>query len=92
MKVLIVGCGAVGQVFGLYLQKAGVELGLYDRPATADRLQQALEHGGLPIFEFPRSRGQEPIARAMIGREFYRVGLFYVNRFKYGEKGDTGKE
>ena len=28
MKILIVGCGAVGQVFGLFLQKAGVELGL----------------------------------------------------------------
>lgn len=65
MKVLIVGCGAVGQVFGLYLQKAGVELGLYDRPATVDRLKQALEHGGMPLFEIPRSRGRKPIARRL---------------------------
>ena len=50
MKVLIVGCGAVGQVFGLYLQKAGVELGFYARPGSADRLKQALEHGGIASF------------------------------------------
>ena len=35
MKVLMVGCGAVGQVFGLHLQKAGVELGFYARPGSA---------------------------------------------------------
>ncbi len=60
MKVLMVGCGAVGQVFGLFLQKAGVELGLYDRPATAERLKQALEQGGLPLFQISHSRGQAP--------------------------------
>jgi hypothetical protein len=65
MKVLIVGCGAVGQVFGFFLQKAGVELGLYDQPATADRLKQALEHGGLPIFQITRSRRMDPIAHRL---------------------------
>ncbi len=62
MKVLIVGCGAVGQVFGLALQKAGVELGCYDRPAVVERLKQALEHGGMPLFQISNSRGR--VARA----------------------------
>ncbi len=60
MKVLMVGCGAVGQVFGLFLQKAGVELGLYDRPAAVDKLKQALEQGGLPLYQISRSRGRDP--------------------------------
>ena len=70
MKVLLVGCGAVGQVFGLFLQKAGVELGLYDRPAAVDRLKQALDRGGLPLFQISRSRGQDPIAHHL---ENYQV-------------------
>jgi hypothetical protein len=65
MKVLIVGCGAVGQVLGLFLQKAGVELSLYDQPATVDRLTQALEHGGPPIFQISNSRGREPIVHRL---------------------------
>jgi 2-dehydropantoate 2-reductase len=58
----MVGCGAVGQVFSLFLQKAGVDLGLYDRPATIERLKQALEHGGLPLFQIYHSRGRDPRA------------------------------
>jgi hypothetical protein len=65
MKVLIVGCGAVGQVFSLYLQRAGVELGLYDRPSTAERLKQAMEHGGMPLFQISKSRGKEPLAHRL---------------------------
>ena len=54
MKVLMVGCGAVGQVFGLHLQKAGVELGLYDRPATVDKLKQASgTWEACPFFKSP---------------------------------------
>jgi hypothetical protein len=60
MKVLMVGCGAVGQVFGLALQKAGAELGCYDRPAAAERLKQALEHGGMPLFQISNARGRPP--------------------------------
>ncbi|MGB7538023.1 MAG: 2-dehydropantoate 2-reductase N-terminal domain-containing protein, partial [Anaerolineales bacterium] len=70
MKVLIVGCGAVGQVWGLFLQKAGVELGLYDRPATVEKLKQALEQGGLPLFQITRSHREDPIARRLAN---YRV-------------------
>jgi len=69
MKVLIVGCGAVGQVFGLYLQNSGVELGCYEKPATAEMLNHALEHGGLPLFQI-RSRGQAPRAHHL---EIYKV-------------------
>jgi hypothetical protein len=81
MKVLMVGCGAVGQVFGLFLQKAGVELGLYDLPATADRLKQALNHGGMPLFQISRSRGQDPSAHHL---ENYQVLMDFggCQRFK----------
>lgn len=81
MKVLMVGCGAVGQVFGLYLQRAGVELGLYDRPATVERLKQRLKHGGLPLFQISRSRGGKPIAHRL---ENYQVvaDLGECQRFK----------
>jgi hypothetical protein len=64
MKVLIVGCGAVGQVFGVSLQKAGVELGLYDRPATLVKLEQALVDEGLPLFQV-RRRGRAPLAHRL---------------------------
>jgi hypothetical protein len=70
MKVLIVGCGAVGQVFGLFLQKAGVELGLYDRPATVEKLKQAQKLGGLPLFQISHSHRRDPIAHRL---ENFRV-------------------
>lgn len=65
MKVLMVGCGAVGQVFGLCLQQAGVELGFYARPGSADELKQALEHGGLPLFQASHLRRRDPIAHRL---------------------------
>jgi hypothetical protein len=61
MKVLIVGCGAVGQVYGLALQKAGVTLGLLDQPATAQKLKQAREQGGLPLFQVSHKHRKDPI-------------------------------
>ena len=60
MKVMIVGCGAVGQVFGLALQKGGVELGLYDQPGITAKLQQALTGAGLPLYQVRRRR-HDPI-------------------------------
>jgi hypothetical protein len=65
MKVLLVGCGAVGQVFGLHLQKAGVELGLYDRPAIIDKLKRALEQGGIPLFQITRLHRRNPITHCL---------------------------
>jgi len=59
MKVIIVGCGAIGQVFGLFLQEAGVELGLYDRAGTLKKLKLALDQGGLPLSRF---RKRDPLA------------------------------
>ncbi len=61
MKVLIVGCGAVGQVYGLFLQKAGVTLGYLDRPATVEKLREALKHAGLPVYQISRSHRLDPI-------------------------------
>ena len=54
-KVLIVGCGAVGQVYGLSLQKAGVELGYLDRPTTVEALKAGTRTrriAPLPSFVF----------------------------------------
>jgi hypothetical protein len=65
MKVLLVGCGAVGQVFGLCLQKAGVELGFYARPASADRLRQALENGGMPLYQISHLHRRDPIVHRL---------------------------
>jgi hypothetical protein len=70
VRILIVGCGAVGQVYGLYLQKVGVELALYARPATADRLKQALELGGVPLFQTSYFRRRDVIAHRL---DNYRV-------------------
>jgi len=81
MKVLVVGCGAVGQVFGLFLQKSGVELGLYDQPATVDRLKQALEHGGMPLFQISHSHGRDPIAHRL-GNYQVVMDLGECQRFK----------
>jgi hypothetical protein len=70
MKVLLVGCGAVGQVFGLFLQKAGVELGFYARPGSADRLCRALEHGGMPLYQISHLHRRDPIVHRL---ENYQV-------------------
>jgi hypothetical protein len=61
MNVLIVGCGAVGQVYGLALQEAGVALGLFDLPAAAEKLNQARKQGGLPLFQVSYAHRQDPI-------------------------------
>ncbi len=61
MKVLIVGCGAVGQVYALALQKAGVTLGLLDQPAVAEKLKRAREQGGLPLFKVSQKHRKDPI-------------------------------
>jgi ketopantoate reductase len=66
----MVGCGAVGSVFGLCLQKAGVELGFYARPGSADRLNRALEHRGIPLFQISHLHRRDPIVHRL---ENYQV-------------------
>jgi hypothetical protein len=61
MKVLIVGCGAVGQVYGLALQKAGVTLGLLDQPPVAEKLNQARVQDGLSLFQVTHTHRKDPI-------------------------------
>jgi hypothetical protein len=34
----------------------------------------------------------DDLSRTLMGREFYRMGLFYITRFTHDEKGDSGKE
>ncbi len=67
MKILMVGAGAVGQVFGLHLQKAGVELAFYARPGSADRLKKALEKGGLPLYQISCLRRRHPLTHSLEG-------------------------
>lgn len=65
MKVLIVGGGAVGQVFVLHLQNAGVELGLYELSANAEKLQQALDQGGLPLYQTTFFHRRKPLVHML---------------------------
>jgi 2-dehydropantoate 2-reductase len=65
MKVLMVGSGAVGQVLGLGLRKANVDLAFYARPGSGARLTQALEQGGLPLFQTSHLRRRHPIAHRL---------------------------
>jgi len=65
MRVLMVGCGAVGQVFGYYLQKAGVELGFYAQPESAERLRSALDQEGLPVFQISHSNKGGPVTHQL---------------------------
>ena len=58
MKILMVGAEAVGQVFGLHLQQAGVELAYYARPEAAERLNEALSAGGLLVHRIQRRHRQ----------------------------------
>lgn len=51
MKILIVGCGAVGRVYGFFLQKAGVTLGLMDKPEFVPKLELALSQDGLALSQ-----------------------------------------
>ncbi len=61
MKVLIVGCGAVGQVYGLALQKAGVTVGFLDQSAVVKKLIQAQEQRGLLLFQVSHKHRNDPI-------------------------------
>jgi hypothetical protein len=65
MRVLIVGCGAVGQVYGLSLQRAGVELGLYDLPPVVKKLREAQEQGGLPLYQISSKHRHDPIVHRL---------------------------
>jgi hypothetical protein len=61
MKVLIVGCGAVGQVYGLALQNAGVTLGLLDQPAVVEKLAYARQQNGLSLFQVSYRHRKDPL-------------------------------
>lgn len=70
MKILMVGSGAVGQVFGLHLRQAGAELAFYARPESADRLKSALAEGGLPLNQLTWFGRRNPLSHRLTG---YRV-------------------
>lgn len=72
MRVLILGSGAVGQVLGIFLQRAGVKLGYYARPESAERLSQALQQGGMPLFQVSYLRRKDPIQRILKDYEVLR--------------------
>lgn len=61
----MVGNGAMGQVFGLHLQEAGVELAFYARPESAATLKRAQDLGGLPLFQVSRRHRRQPVPRRL---------------------------
>ena len=63
MRVMIVGCGAVGQVIGLHLQAAGVEIAYYARSDSAERLVDAQNSGGLTLYQIAHSHRHQPLVR-----------------------------
>lgn len=67
MRILIVGAGAVGQVFGYFLRSAGVEIAYYARSATAAKLNESLEEEGLPLFRISRKRGRSAETQHLTG-------------------------
>ncbi len=79
MKILLVGSGAVGQVFGLHLQDAGVELAFFARPESAAKLQQALDSGGLPLHQISHRHKRNPVPRRL---ETYQL----VRNFEEGRE------
>jgi 2-dehydropantoate 2-reductase len=56
MKVLVVGAGAVGQVYGQALQAGGAELVFFARPRYRDALA---DPAGLPLRVLNRARDQQ---------------------------------
>lgn len=56
MKVLIVGAGAVGQVYGYHLQAGGAELGFYVRPRYVDSLRD-----GVTVYPLNRRNRSQPV-------------------------------
>ena len=55
MKVLVVGAGAVGQVYGLYFDRGGAEVTFYVRPKYVEELKS-----GLNLFAL--NQGKNPTA------------------------------
>jgi ketopantoate reductase len=63
MKVLVVGAGAVGQVYGLYFERGGADVSFYVKPKYVPHLK-----AGLTLF--PLNQGKNPPA---IRLKNYRV-------------------
>ncbi len=59
MRILIVGAGAVGQVYGLYLQRAGAEVAVYVR----EKYRAGAEAG---FTLYPLHRGTPPQAERFL--------------------------
>ena len=56
MRVLIVGAGAVGQVYGLALQRGGAEVAFYVKPQHAEEAR-----AGFALYRLNRGKSPEPI-------------------------------
>ena len=65
MKILIVGCGAVGQVLGYYLVQAGVDLCFYARKGSAKRMVDIRQHAGLSLYQVSHFHRKNPVRRAL---------------------------
>ncbi|MBO6940157.1 MAG: hypothetical protein JJ863_34615 [Deltaproteobacteria bacterium] len=56
-RVLIVGAGAVGQVYGMYLQRGGAVVDVLARPRQKEELEE-----GATLYKMRGKRGREPMS------------------------------
>lgn len=63
MRILMVGCGAVGQVLALHVVGAGHELAFYARPRSAAGLRRALGEDGLVLAQVSHFRKHPSVRR-----------------------------
>jgi hypothetical protein len=66
MRALIVGAGAVGQVYGRHLQAGGADVGFLVKPAHADQAR-----AGFTLYPLNRSRARRAQPEQMTGFEIF---------------------
>ncbi len=63
---------------------------LYSSARAEDPLLVLVKPVSMSYFKADKWWGDD-LSRTLMGREFYRTGLFYIKRFRQNEKGDSGK-
>jgi ketopantoate reductase len=65
MKILIVGRGAVGQVYGLTLQNSGIILGFFDRSTELIKPNSVQEQHGFSLYQLSNKSSKKPVVHSL---------------------------